>query len=212
MKNLEFRRKKNEEDIKFYADVLEKCYVMSETMRKTVISKNGLKKSINRISINPTFKKKNKEKILSQIKKIVKKYSQLSFLLKKKRNKVKKEQSNEFFEVIESNDNWILSKTIIKPSYEDTLDPGIFPWNKIKVEGLSTNSIYSYYKKAIPNDYTYHKIILGKQFQPKKEIYLTTITDENGNKTVEALNTDSNEKYCVCSTHPEEFMVGKNFS
>jgi hypothetical protein len=110
-----------------------------------------------------------------------------------------------------SNDNAfyeIVKKPGIKISYEDTLNPAIFPWNKIIVEGLTTKEIYALYKRSIPSSYIFSKIILNKTIKKGQEILVNIINDKDKTQRIERACPDNN-LYCYCrKQYTEEFMVG----
>jgi hypothetical protein len=48
-------------------------------------------------------------------------------------------------------------------TYQETLNPEIFPWYMIKFPNLTTLEIYQVYKELIPNELIYSQIILKKK-------------------------------------------------
>lgn len=214
MKNLEMRRQRTIEDIVSYSKVLEKCYEQVNSLKKgeSIKSSNNIKKNIHRLSLKSKYKKKDKDKIIRQVKYHAKDISRFFIVLKNKRAKVplnKKETTDCLVETDTNISNYeIVKKPGIKINYQDTLNPAIFPWNKIFIEGLTTKDIFSLYKRLVPNEYIFSKIILNKSFKKNHEIIINIINNKDKTQCIERYKPDPN-LYCYCKKqYSDEFMIG----
>ncbi len=81
-----------------------------------------------------------------------------------KAQKIKETKSiKEFNYILQSNKNSQV-KIPINLSYNDSLNPKLFPWYYIKCGNLTPFEIFNIYKKHIKNDELYKKIILKNSF------------------------------------------------
>jgi len=200
------------EDIIAYSKVLEKCYEQVNICKKGEKIKPIFKKTVNRISLKSKFKKKDKEKVIRQVKHYAKEISKFIIILKLRNQKNKKENVENGAVQIESPVPIydVIRKNTIKVTYQDTLNPKIFPWNKIIIEGLTTKEIYRLYKDMIPNEYKFSKKILNKPHKNKGDQKIINICEGNGQIRVEKYSDDE-QLYCYCKKkYGEELMVGCN--
>lgn len=221
MKNIELRKQRAVEDIICYSKILEKCYEQMSFVKKGEVNKlhSDLKRGINRISLKSKFKKKDKDKIIRQVKHYAKEVSKYFIVLKLKKPKqiIKKENGEAPLEEVSDQlpastvpQYEIVKKSGIKIDYKDTLDPAIFPWNKIFIEGLTTKEIFNFYKRIIPSESIFSKVILNKSIRKGQEILINIINDKDKTQRIERAAPDNN-LYCYCrKQYSEEYMVGCN--
>lgn len=168
----------------------------------------------------PILLKKIKKKIISQVRDIVLKISNINVVIKRKHKKLKEllelKQSKELIEdeqkekaqkLTDKDKNYFDfgPKQNNGLSYFQTLNPITFPWYMVKIEKMKTKDIYNQYLHIIPDQVSFDRHVfkrIEKKSKNKRRLKnkLVNVIRNNSenNNTIQDFVEDNN-LYCYCN-------------
>jgi hypothetical protein len=151
---VELRKQREIDDILAYSSLLEKNYESLKKIDNIDFLVYNPKK-ITKLELLPQEKKKkiNKNKIrkelLRKVRELALQLTDLNVVIR-----INSAQDHNIFRNKNKN---------ITITYQETLNPELFPWYLIKIPGITTFEIYQVYKELVPNELIYSETILRKK-------------------------------------------------
>lgn len=212
LKSIEIKNNKKKEDIMKFGEILEKQYesLQKQNPRFNLITKTFPLEKSSSLHLKFLNKKRNKQnnqcnnnqynnfeltkiqqaKIISKVKEIYHKASNIDIIIKYKEKSKK-------YEVLRESNNFI--------TYKDTFDKDVFPWYLVNIPGIPIKVAYQTYGKIISNlnefnNYIFYRTTPGVNTK-NNNLPINTAT----NKYI--LNKSSCD-YCFCKkSYDESFMI-----
>lgn len=198
LKTLEIKNSKKKEDIMKFAELVEKTlenltkqnqkislltkpYALEKCSANNLKYLNKKRTKLCQTDINevPELSKNQLNKVISRVKDVYHKISNLDVMVKY-REKAKK------YEVLKEFTNFV--------SFKDTFDKNIFPWYLINIPGIPIKLAYVNYGRLCNNNTEFNKLILCKNSD--KSTHPVNLT------------TNTTSLYCYCKNkYDESFMV-----